>query len=326
MRVTVTGAAGRLGKYIVAELARGGHEVRAVDVDRPAPGAAAMGTATAGVAALQANLTDAGQVYNALAGSDAVIHMGAIADTGLTTEPKTFNDNTAMTFNVLQASADLGIRRVVSASSNQAHGLAGAPPVYVPIDDSHPARPVNEYALSKVLGEGIADFFVEQRGLEVLSFRILNTQTPETIPGAIAAMAADPASGKGVVWTVTDARDVARACRLAVEVPTVESGEAFTPSLSPLCALVLPSHGPPCVGAGVYYIAGPTVALPSIGAAALVAEHYASNTDVRGELGTALTNCERARRVLGWEAEYGWTTETQHPEEPEVAAPAEARL
>ena len=102
------------------------------------------------------------------------------------------------------------------------------------------------------------------------------------------------------------------------------------PSVLPLAfhpsRRLLPSHGPPCVGAGVYYIAGPTVALPNIGAAALVAEHYASNTEVRGELGTALTNCERARRVLGWEAEYGWTTETQHPEEPEVAAPAEARL
>ena len=141
-----------------------------------------------------------------------------------------------MTYNVLQAASDLGIRRVVSASSNQAHGLAGAPPVYVPVDDSHPARPVNSYALSKVVGEVVDAYFAAQKGMDVLSFRILNAQVPSGLEEQVAAMAADPLLGKGTLWTVTDARDIASACRLAIEAKSVESG--------------------------VYYIAGPTCILP----------------------------------------------------------------
>ena len=302
MRVVVTGGGGRLGIYVTHALARAQHDVLAVDVNK-------MDGASAGVVTLQADLTDAGQVYSALAGADAVVHFGAIADAGLTTDPKTFNDNTTMTYNVLQAASDLGIRRVISASSNQAHGLAGSPPVYVPVDDSHPARPINSYALSKVVGEQVADYFAQRKCMEVLSFRILNAQVPSALPSKVAEMVAQPELGARTLWTVTDARDVAAACQQAIEAPgTLESG--------------------------VYYIAGPTCVMPD-STAKLVAEHYGAQTEVRGQLGHALTRCDRAERVFGWRAKYGWTVTQSHPESqadipPMFAAshvgPASARL
>eukprot|EP01044_Picomonas_judraskeda_P015377 COSAG03_NODE_2564_length_2638_cov_144.597873_2_plen_75_part_00 len=67
MRVVVTGGGGRLGIYVTHALARAQHDVLSVDVNR-------MDVASAGVKTLQADLTDAGQAYSALAGADAVVH------------------------------------------------------------------------------------------------------------------------------------------------------------------------------------------------------------------------------------------------------------
>ena len=49
---------------------------------------------------------------------------------------------------------------MVSASSAQVYGFAKEPPTYVPVDEAHPLRPANCYALSKVMGEQAADYFV----------------------------------------------------------------------------------------------------------------------------------------------------------------------
>ena len=125
MRIAVTGSSGRIGRYVVRELVAAEHSVVGLDV---APGA------EPGCRYLRVDLTDAGQVYGALAGVQAVVHMGAWAHAGAVPDTRTYGDNTAGTFNVFQACADLGIRRVVSASSNQVYGFAGAPPLYAPVD------------------------------------------------------------------------------------------------------------------------------------------------------------------------------------------------
>ena len=111
----------------------------------------------------------------------------------MVTDPRTFGDNTTALFNVLQASADLGIKRVISASSNQLYGFAGAPPVFVPVTEDHPARPINSYALSKLVGEQTAEYFNRTRGMEVLSFRIMGTRAPDELPEETAAMKDDAA-------------------------------------------------------------------------------------------------------------------------------------
>ena len=131
-------------RHAVAELVRAGHAVISVDITGPAP---------TGCRGLHADLTDAGQVYQALAGADAVVHMGAWANAGMVPDTRTYGDNVQATFNVFQAAADMDVRRIVSASSNQVYGFAGAPPLYAPVDEGHPLRPLNCYALSKMAGE-----------------------------------------------------------------------------------------------------------------------------------------------------------------------------
>ena len=119
----------------------------------------------------------------------------------MVTDPRTFGDNTTALFNVLQASADLGIKRVISASSNQLYGFAGAPPLFVPVDENHPARPINSYALSKLVGEQTAEYFNRTRGMEVLSFRIMGTRAPDELPEETAAMKDDAAGAAWLLWT-----------------------------------------------------------------------------------------------------------------------------
>ena len=166
MKILVTGGSGRIGRYVVKELAGTGHDVTSVDILSPEERSPRF---------LRIDLTDAGEVYQALAtvGAEAVVHLGAWANAGVVPDTRTYGDNVRGTFNLFQACADWGIQRVISASSAQVYGFAKAPPVYVPVDEAHPLRPTNCYALSKVVGEQAADYFVECFGMTILSFRFM---------------------------------------------------------------------------------------------------------------------------------------------------------
>src|SRR5690606_14905214 len=217
MHILVTGGSGRIGRYVVRELAEAGHTVTNADV-APAPQLPGR--------FLRVDLTDPGDVYQALAysKSEAVIHLGAWADAGIVPDTRTYGDNVRGAFNIFQACADLGIKRIVNASSAQVYGFAAGAPVYAPVDEDHPLRPCNSYALAKVAAEQAAAYFVENFGLTILSFRFMGVRMPSEIGPEIERMAQRPETGSWLLWTRTDARDAARACRLAVEAADVPAG------------------------------------------------------------------------------------------------------
>lgn len=282
MNVLVTGSSGRIGRYVVRELESHGHTV--VGADRVPPVAVEAPHITA-------DLTDAGDVYQTLARShaEAVIHLGAWANAGLASDTRVYADNVRGTFNLFQACADLGIKRVVSASSAQIYGFAAAPPVYLPADEKHPCRPVNCYALSKMAGEQAAEYFVECYGMTILSFRFMGVRAPHEIAPEIEAMAADPGSGRRLLWTRTDARDAAVACRQAVEVAEVAPGP--------------------------YNITGAQVVLPA-STAELVDKYFGSATEVREPLPNQLSplSTARASEAFGYSPQYLWRQGLYHPD------------
>ena len=214
MRITVTGAWGKAGRGVVADLLEHGYEVVATDL------AGTTGeSATLGVDLLRADLSDYGEALETLAGSDAVVHLGNIPAPGHATGPQTLNRNTAANSNVFLAAARLGLRKVVWASSETTLGLSFAPetpPRYAPVDEAHFPVPTSTYALSKVLGEQTAEHVSAWSGIPFVGLRLSNIHRPEDyqrVPGYWP----DLQSRRWNLWGYVDVRDVATACRLGVE-------------------------------------------------------------------------------------------------------------
>jgi UDP-glucose 4-epimerase len=214
VKVAVTGAGGHLGRAAAAALAAEGVEVLGVDREF---------TAKAGFPCLRADLRDLGQVYGALAGQDAVLHLAAIpSPTGRPAE-EVFGNNTAATFHVFEAAARLGIGRVVCASSVSAYGFPfqyrWSVPEYFPLDEAHPLLPQDAYGLSKAVGEQIAAAYARRGAGAAVSLRISHVVDDATIGPLLARMEQDPGRFAPELWSYVHERDVARACLLALGRP-----------------------------------------------------------------------------------------------------------
>ena len=221
-RVLVTGAAGLLGRAVVAELS-GKCQVVGFDMN---PGKADDWHT--------GDLTDASAVGRAVEGCDGVLHIAAVPNIWSGTGETIMRVNVLGTYQVLAAAEQAGVKRVVLCSSDSVVGFtvgegAMLPPLYLPIDIQHPLRATDPYGLSKVLGEDLGRSFVYRGHLEVVALRPVFIAYPEMY-GEIKARAKDPetyrgpmaggpsAAGGGVVWHHVDPRDAAAAFRRALEI------------------------------------------------------------------------------------------------------------
>lgn len=210
-KVTVTGTAGRLGPFVVKELLEHGYEVLSVDRVKPAESLCRHMTA---------DITNLGECYGILENADAVIHLAAIPTAYIFPNEVTFRNNVMATHNILEAAAGRGIKKAVVISSECTYGFAnsrkGLGPVYVPVDEDHPRLPEDCYGLGKIVGEQIADAINRRCGMQIVSLRsgnIFNAEMYANFPGFIS----DAHKRKKLLWNYIDARDLASACRLAIE-------------------------------------------------------------------------------------------------------------
>ncbi len=214
MRIALTGSTGKLGGFVLQHLRDAGHDVVGFDVT----GARAPGF-------VRIDLTDYGQVIDALAGVDrtapfdAVVHLAALPAPGLRTDAATFHNNMTATFNVFWAAVRSGIRRIVYASSETVLGLPfDTPPPYVPVDEEYTPRPESVYSIVKVLEEQLARELVRWHpDLSVTGFRFSNVMAPEDY-AEFAFFDADAMLRKWNLWGYIDARDGAHAIERALEV------------------------------------------------------------------------------------------------------------
>jgi nucleoside-diphosphate-sugar epimerase len=207
MKIVVTGAKGNIGS-VVADYARSqGAQVLGVDN---------VGRGSWRERYIAADLSDVGNCYDVLRGADAVINLAAIPDSGMFPNAQTFQTNIAITYNVFLAAAHLGVPRVVWASSIQVnHTVPAHRPVryqYFPLDEAHPVDPQSEYALSKYLGEQIAEYFARDYGLTTVSLRFTDVVTVERWPSLPAAI---PPDARYPIPHYVHIHDCARACYLA---------------------------------------------------------------------------------------------------------------
>ncbi|MSP37080.1 MAG: NAD(P)-dependent oxidoreductase [Deltaproteobacteria bacterium] len=211
MKILVTGGQGKVGRFVVQELVNSGHDVTVLD--------RIPGPERDPVKYLIGDIEDLGQVMEAMAGNHAVIHLAAVHSPNIATTPVVYRTNVIGTFNAHHAAFRLGVKRVVSASSNAIVGWSYSEkfmPDYLPIDEAHPLRPEDAYGLSKEIGETIARSYA-RKGLETVSLRPSGVVAPEELEEMKKAGGRKPAGFQA--YSYIDARDLAVAFRLAVERP-----------------------------------------------------------------------------------------------------------
>jgi nucleoside-diphosphate-sugar epimerase len=248
MRVVVTGAGGRIGRHVVADLLGHDHEVHAFDRTEP-PAELARGGATWH----RGDVRNPDAMTRLLGGvrADALIHLAAIASPLLGSALEVFSTNTQATFVALEAAGVAGVPRVAIASSTSVTGLPfGSPdlsPLYVPLDEDHPNVGADPYALSKETDEATARTMHRRHGTQIVALRISNTAPMDDHVAKAAEVARDPSGLACELWAYLDARDGARAFRLAVErdIPGCTVINVMAPdtySLEPTAALLARYH------------------------------------------------------------------------------------
>ncbi|MEU0153251.1 NAD-dependent epimerase/dehydratase family protein [Micromonospora fulviviridis] len=282
-RVVVTGAAGKLGRAVVAHLRAAGIDVLAVDR------AGGRDPRDVDGEFLLVDLTDYGQVVEAFTGGadehaggvEAVVHLAAVPAPGLLLNAATFANNSAATYNVFAAARAAGIKRVVWASSETVLGLPfDTPPPYAPVDEEYPPRPESTYSLNKALEEEMARHFCRwDPELVMVGLRFSNVMDVEDY-ASFPSFDADPRLRRWNLWGYIDARDGAQAVERAL------------------------ANGRP--GADVFIIANADTVM-SRSSADLMAEVY-PGVEIRRELGEheTLLSIDKARRVLGYEPRHSW--------------------
>ncbi|MDF2046280.1 NAD(P)-dependent oxidoreductase [Microbacterium sp. Kw_RZR3] len=276
MRIALTGSSGKLGTVVARELRAAGHEVIGFDI-----------RGERGPGFVQVDLTDYGQVIDALAGVndqhdgvDALVHLGAIPAPGIRSDVATFHNNMTSTFNVFWAAVRLGIQRIVYASSETVLGLPfDIDPPYIPVDEEYAPRPESVYSLVKTLEERLAVELVRWNPeLSITALRFSNVMVPDDY--AEFPFDADARTRKWNLWGYIDARDGAQAVERALE---------KTPA-----------------GFDTFIIAAADTVMTRPNAE-LVAEVF-PGVETRGDLGenTTLLSIDKARRLLGYDPQHSW--------------------
>jgi nucleoside-diphosphate-sugar epimerase len=218
MRIFFTGGSGKAGRHAVAYLLAQGHRVLNVDLvplDLP------------GVNNLIADITDSGQMFNAMTSYagfdemepghgvprfDAVVHFAAVPRILINPDNETFRVNTIGTYNVIEAAAKLGISKVVIASSETTYGICFADgiadPDFLPLDEEYDVNPVDSYALSKVVNERTARAFAKRFGIDIYALRIGNVVEPHEYKCDFPRYFADPGLRRRNFFCYIDARDL----------------------------------------------------------------------------------------------------------------------
>lgn len=214
MKVVVTGGSGRVGSWVVRQLIERGHEV--VNLDR-IPAREPL------CPYVYIDLADRAQIFHALRGCDAVAHLAEIANAGVPLpRDQVFANNTRIGSQVMQTAVEVGIRRIIYTSTCQVYGCwdhPTVPPERLPFDETHPLRPQNVYALSKVANESYARLLSEHHaGVSVSIFRMPYVMGEWDIsPEGLRHRMETPRQHAEGMGTYVHGRDVGEAYALALE-------------------------------------------------------------------------------------------------------------
>ena len=225
-KIFVTGGSGKAGKHLIQYLLEKGYSVVNADL---------VPLVMNGVDNINLDITDSGQVFNALSGYaniqelklgegiknfKTVVHLAAIPRILVKPDNETFRINTLGTYNVMEAATKLGIKKIIFASSETTYGFCfaqGNPiPKWLPIEEDYETSPTDSYGLSKVLNEKTGEAFQKRTGIDIYALRIGNIIEPDEYH-RFEEFCENPSIRLRNLFNYIDARDLAQAIELCIK-------------------------------------------------------------------------------------------------------------
>jgi UDP-glucose 4-epimerase len=187
-RVLVTGGAGFVGSHLADRLVADNDVVAVDDCSNGDPG-----WVPEAAEFVEGDCTDPEVVADVLDASvDAVFHFAASKAVDTERPRAQFEDNVAMTYNVLERMEEVGVDELAFTSSSTVYGEAPRPTP----EDYAPLEPISPYAAGKVAEESLVSTYAHSHGLRAHVFRFANIVGPRlrgaVIPDFIEKLREDP--------------------------------------------------------------------------------------------------------------------------------------
>jgi dTDP-glucose 4,6-dehydratase len=186
-KILVTGADGFIGSHLVEALVRKGASVRALVFYNSLNSWGWLDDAEADVRGqfqvVEGDIRDLHFVRGAVRDCEIVLHLAALISIPYSylSAAAFIDTNVSGTLNVLQASRDCDVSRVVCTSTSEVYGSAR----YIPINEDHPLQAQSPYAASKIGADQLALSFYRSFGTPVVVLRPFNTYGPRQSARAV---------------------------------------------------------------------------------------------------------------------------------------------
>jgi len=195
-RILVTGATGFIGSHLIELFVQNGYDVIAFDRYNPNNhwGWLENSPVKNDIQVLLGDVRDYDSVVKAMNDCDAVFHLAALIGIPYSyISPLAYiRTNVEGTYNILEASKNLGVEQVLVTSTSETYGSAQ----YVPIDEKHPVVGQSPYSATKISADQLALSYYLSFELPVKIVRPFNTYGPRQsaraiIPTVISQILAD---------------------------------------------------------------------------------------------------------------------------------------
>ena len=298
-KILVTGADGFIGSHLTEYLVREGYSVKAFvqynsfnswgwleespsDIKRE-------------LEVFAGDIRDPHGVRSAMKGCDAVLNLAAlIAIPYSYHSPDTYIDtNVKGALNVVQAARELGVQKVVQTSTSEVYGTAR----FVPITEEHPLQGQSPFSASKIAADHVAMSFYHAFDVPVALIRPFNTYGPRQ-------------SARAVIPTIiTQLLAGRKKIRLGALSPTRD----FNYVKDTVRGFLLVMESEKSVGEVINIGSNFEVSIGDT--AKLIAEVMGVDLQIetdeerlrpeKSEVNRLWADNSKARRLLGWEPEYG---------------------
>ena len=200
-KVLVTGSGGFIGSHLTERLVELGAQVRAFIRYNSRNDWGLIESLPTHIRneleVVAGDLKDFGAVRDAVKDTEIVFHLGALIAIPYSyiNPGDVVQTNVIGSLNILNASKEYGVEKVIHTSTSEVYGTAQ----YVPIDEKHPLQAQSPYAASKIGADKLAESFHLSYNLPVAIIRPFNTYGPRQSARAVIPTIITQALSKGKV-------------------------------------------------------------------------------------------------------------------------------